>query len=323
MRPGRVRRVAAALRGLATLVIPRAVEAVVVVWLVATVVFLAMRLLPGDPAVLVLGEQADAAALARLRVRLHLDEPLYMQYARFLRGLATLDLGESLRRPGVTAARRVGDAFVPTAALGGIAVALAAVGGVGLALLSEGPWLGARRRWVDRVVTAVAGVPLLSFAPLLTYALAAKLRIVALPGDPDAGLSGLFFASGLLAVPLGAQLARLGRAALADVGRAQFLTVARAKGRGPAAVWILHALPVAGGPILTVIATQLGALLGGAVVLERLFERAGLGSLVLEAYASRDLPVLEAAVIASASLFVLTQTAASILHAAFDPRVRA
>ena len=161
------------------------------VWLVATIVFLAMRLLPGDPAVLVLGDQADAAALAGLRAKLHLDEPLYVQYARFLRGLLTLDLGDSLRRPGISAGRRVLEAFGPTAALGGLAVLLASVGGVALALLSEGPWLGERRRWVDRVVTGVASVPLLAFAPVLTFALAAKLRVVPLPGDPEAGFLGL------------------------------------------------------------------------------------------------------------------------------------
>ena len=84
----------------------------------------------------------------------------------------------------------------------------------------------------------------------------------------------------------------------------------------------LHALPVVTGPLVTVVATQLGALLGGAVVLERLFERAGLGTLILESYASRDLPVLEGAVIAAGALFVLAQGVSAVVHAAMDPRVR-
>ena len=98
--------------------------------------------------------------------------------------------------------------------------------------------------------------------------------------------------------------------------------MAEAKGATTARVWLVHALPVASGPILTVIATQLGALLGGAVVLERLFERWGLGTLILEAYASRDLPVLEGAVVASGAIFVLVQTLAVALHATVDARVR-
>src|SRR5262249_27521748 len=151
----------------------------------------------------------------------------------------------------------------------------------------------------------VAATPLLAFAPVLTYAFAARLRVVPLPGDPEAAFGGLLFASALLGLPLGANVARVSRAALDDVARGQFFGVGRAKGASFARVVFLHALPAAVGPIVTVIGTQLGALLGGAVVLERLFERRGLGTLILEAYASRDLPVLEAAVILSGALFVV------------------
>ena len=302
--------------------VARVLEASAVLLALASFVFFSMRLLPGDPAVLVLGDQASGVELAALRAKLHLDESLLVQYGRFLRGMATLDLGESLRRPGVSAMARVGEALGPTAELAGLAVLLGALAGVGLAVLAAGPWLGARRHWIERGLVVVASAPLLAFAPLVTYALAARLRIVPLPGDPDAGFGGLLFASTLLAIPLAAQVGRITRAALADVGRAQFLAVAKAKGAAASRVWLVHAVPASLGPIVTVIATQLGALLGGAVVLERLFERAGLGTLILEAYASRDLPVLEGAVIAAGGLFVVTQAMAAAVHAAIDPRVR-
>jgi peptide/nickel transport system permease protein len=295
----------------------------VVLVVLASLVFFAMRLLPGDPAALVLGDQAGEAERAALRARLGLDQPLLLQYAHFLRGLASLDLGESLRRPGVSAMARVAAALGPTGELAGLAVLFGAAGGLAAALLASGPWLGARRVWVERVLVAVAATPLLAFAPVVTYALAARARVVPLPGDPEAGLSGLAFASALLGLPLAAQVGRVGRAALADVARAPFLSVARAKGATFARVWLLHALPPSAGPIVTVIATQLGALLGGAVVLERLFERAGLGTLILEAYASRDLPVLEGAVVAAGALFVAAQSLAAAVHAAIDPRVNA
>jgi peptide/nickel transport system permease protein len=301
----------------------RVAEAAAVLLVLASLVFFAMRLLPGDPAALILGDQSDEIERAALRGKLGLDQPLWLQYARFLRGLLTLDLGESLRRPGVAAMARVRDALGPTSQLAALAVLFGAILGVGAALLASGPWLGERRRFVDRVLVAVAATPLLAFAPVVTYALAVRVHVVPLPGDPDAGFAGLAFASALLGVPLAAQVGRVGRAALADVGRAQFLSVARAKGATNLRVWALHALPPSAGPIVTVIATQLGALLGGAVVLERLFERAGLGSLMLEAYASRDLPVLEGAVVASGGLFVITQGLAALAHAAIDPRVRA
>jgi peptide/nickel transport system permease protein len=309
-------------RRVASIVFGRAAEAAVVVLALATLVFLALRLLPGDPAALVLGDQASEAERAALRARLHLDEPMLLQYARFVRGLFTFDLGESIRRPGTAAVARVADAALPTAQLAGLAVLLGAAIGIAAAVLGAGPWLGLRRGWIDRIATAVAATPLLAFAPVLTFALAARLRVVPLPGDPEAGAAGLFFASGLLALPLAAQVARVSRAALDDVARAQFLGVARAKGGSHARVLWLHALPASVGPIVTTVGTQLGALLGGAVVLERLFERRGLGTLILEAYASRDLPVLEAAVVFSGALFVAAQQAAAAAHAAIDPRAR-
>jgi peptide/nickel transport system permease protein len=301
----------------------RAAEALAVLLALASLVFFAIRLLPGDPAMLVLGEQATPAELAALRRQLGLDAPMLVQYARFLRGLATFDLGDSIRSPGHPAMVRVGEALVPTAELAGVAVALGAVVGVALATLATGPWLPLRARtWVDRGFVAVAAVPLLAFAPLLTFALAARARVVPLPGDPDAGAAGLLFASALLSVPLAAHVGRIARASLVDVSRAQFLTVAKAKGGSAVRVWVLHALPASVGPIVAVVATQLGALLGGAVVLERLFERAGIGTLILEAYAARDLPVLEGAVVAAGFLFVATQAVAAGAHAVIDPRAR-
>ncbi len=306
------------------LVLGRAIEALLVVVALASLVFFALRLLPGDPARLVLGDEASAADLARVRATLHLDEPLLAQYARFLRGLATLDLGDSFRRPGTSAMARVGDALVPTAELASLAVGIGALLGVAAALAASGPWLSPRgRAWVERGLVGVAAAPLVAFAPVLTWGLAARARIVPLPGDPDAGLAGLVFASALLALPLAAHVGRIARAALADVARAPFLTVASAKGAPPLRVWLVHALPSVVGPIVTTVATQLGALLGGAVVLERMFERWGLGTLILEAYSTRDLPVLEGAVVAAGLLFVAAQALGTAAHLAIDPRARA
>jgi peptide/nickel transport system permease protein len=301
----------------------RAGEALLVVLALASLVFFALRLLPGDPARLVLGDEAGPAELARVRATLHLDEPLFAQYTRFLGGLATLDLGDSFRRPGTSAMARVGEALAPTAQLAAAAVAIGALAGVGAAIAASGPWLSPRARgWIDRVLVGVAAAPLVAFAPVVTWALAARARVVPLPGDPDAGAAGLLFASGLLSIPLAAHVGRIARAALRDVARAPFLTVASAKGAAPLRVWILHALPAVVGPIVTVIAAQLGALLGGAVVLERMFERWGLGTLILEAYATRDLPVLEGAVVSAGLLFVAAQSLGTAAHVAIDPRAR-
>jgi peptide/nickel transport system permease protein len=308
---------------IARVVASRAIESLTVVLALATLVFFALRILPGDPARLVLGDEASETELARVRALLHLDESLAAQYVRFLRGLSTLDLGDSFRRPGTRAMARVAEAIVPTAQLAAIGVLLGAVAGIAAAVSASGPWLAPRSRaWIERILVGVAATPLVAFAPIVTWALAARARLVPLPGDPDAGLAGLLFAGTLLAIPLAAHVGRIARAALADVARAQFLVVASAKGAPPQRVWIVHALPTVVGPIVTVVATQLGALLGGAVVLERLFERRGLGTLILEAYATRDLPVLEGAVVAAGLLFVGAQAIGTMVHAAIDPRAR-
>ncbi len=304
-------------------VLAGAIESLAVVVVLASTVFFALRCLPGDPARLVLGDEASEAELARVRALLHLDEPLLAQYGRFLRGLATLDLGDSLRRPGTRAMARVAGAIAPTAELAVIAVALGATAGILAAVAASGPWLSPRFRvWIERALVLAAAMPLLAFAPVLTWALAARTRLVPLPGDPDAGLAGLLFACALLAVPLAAHVGRVASAALAEIARLPFLAVARAKGCGPLRVWLVHAVPAVIGPIVAVVATQLGALLGGAVVLERMFERWGLGTLILDAYASRDLPVLEGAVVAAGLVFVLAQAAGTAVNVAVDPRAR-
>lgn len=295
-------------------------EASLVLVVLVTLVFLAVRLLPGDPTSLVLGDDAPETARIALRARLGFDRSLAEQWVRQLAGLATFDVGTSLRRPGVPAFDEVRRAFWPTAQLSLLAVGLGTVLGVTAALASVGPWLNAGREVVHRGVLLVAAAPLLAVAPVITFLLCVRLPLLPLPGDPDSGVLGLAFAAFLLALPLGAQVARIGRAALLEVARAPFLRTATAKGATRERVWLAHALPVTVGPLSVVVATQLGALLGGAVVLEKLFERPGLGTLLLEAWASRDLPVLEACVATAGALFVLVQATSAALVAGLDPR---
>jgi len=307
-------------RRVLTAALSRSIGAALVLVALTSLVFLALRVLPGDPAALVLGDEAPESARAVLRARLGLDRSLFAQYVGFVAGLVTGNLGESLSRPGVAAFAEVFRALVPTAALAGVSVTLGAVAGVVAAVFAVGPWLGAAREWIHRAMIVVAAAPLVAFAPIVTFFFAVRTRLVPLPGDPESGLAGLLFAAGLLALPLAAQVGRMGRAALLDQVRAKYLDVARAKGASAVRVWVVHALPVASAPIAVVVATQLGALLGGAVVLERLFERPGLGTLMLNAYAARDIPVLEASVAAAGFCFVVAQGAAAAVAAVVDPR---
>ncbi len=294
----------------------------VVVLVVATVVFFAFRLLPGDPTLVVLGEQASAAERAALRTRLHLDDPLLSQYLRFLAGLVRGQAGASLRTPSRDALAVVVESLPDTARLAGVSVGFGAFVGVAAGLASVASTRRFVRRLAERGIVLAASVPLLAFAPVVTWALAVRLRWVPLPADPEAGFRGLLFAGALLGLPLGAAVGRMTRATLLEARESPFLRVARAKGRSRAALWLVHALPTCAGPLVTVLAAQLGALLGGAVVLERLLERRGLGTVLVDALAARDLPVLQACVLVSATFFVVVQALGVQLHAAIDPRAR-
>jgi peptide/nickel transport system permease protein len=300
----------------------RLLAALAVVLVVGSVVFLAFRLLPGDPGALVLGERSTEAERVALRARLHLDEPLFTQYRLFLGRLAHGRAGPSLRKPDVDAAKIVLDALPSTAALAALAVSLGAFFGIALALIAAGARRPFARGLARRAIALSSSISLLAFAPAATWVLAVRMRIVPLPADPDAGFRGLLFASILLAIPLGAAVGRITHGALAEAAASPFLQVARAKGRSELAVWLVHALPTCVGPIVTVLAAQLGALLGGAIVLERLLERRGLGTVLADALAARDLPVIEATVLVAAALFVLVQGAGMRAHAYLDPRVR-
>lgn len=172
------------------------------------------------------------------RGKLGLDRPLGAQYLSFLLGLARLHWGDSLARPGTSAFAEVGRALGPTSALAGLAVGLGALLGIAAAVACVGPWLGSRREWLHRAVLVVAATPLLSFAPLATYLLAVRLRVVPLPGDPESGASGLLFASRSVTAPRGAGgahrprgVARFGPREVPGRGRGQGrLTLARVGG---------------------------------------------------------------------------------------------
>lgn len=292
------------------------------IFVILSILFFAFRILPGDPTLTVLGEQASVAEREVVRKQLLLDRPLYQQYSHFLVKLAHGRFGASLRRPEYDAMYIVLKALPSTMALAFLSVALGACFGLSLAILS----IASKPLWVrfiiHRFITWIASIPLLALAPVTTWIFAVQLRWVPLPADPEAGWKGLSFIAILLAIPLSASVARIARAALFEQTKSLFLQVARAKGLREWNVWIVHALPVCAGSIVTVIASQLGALLGGAVILERLFERQGLGTVIAEAIMARDFSVIQASVLISAFFFVFAQSLGNWVHRGLDPRVR-
>lgn len=290
-----------------------------ILWGVATLVFLLIHLIPGDPVEIMLGETALPAAKAALRERLRLDLPLFTQYRLFLAGLARGDLGNSfVYQEAVTDSilRRL-RATVELAAAG-LAVAL-------LLALPLGTVAAVRAgRPADRLVMGAAllglSVPNFVLGPLLILAFAIGTGLFPVSGRE--GAASVILPAITLGLALAGILSRMTRASLLEVLTQEFVTAARARGLPERRVILRHALRNAAIPILTVLGLQAGALLSGAIITETIFSWPGLGRLTIEAIQSRDYPLVQGCVLTIAAIYVLVHLATDCLYAWADPRIR-
>jgi len=298
----------------------RLVQAVFVLWLAATLVFLALMATPGDPAeALLAASGATTEEVAARRARLGLDDALPLQYARYLTDLARGKLGWSWLH-GRPVGRIILEQLLPTAEL---AVAATIVGvALGLAL----GVLAAIRpsTWLDAAATAVAvlGLSTPTYWSGLLAILVFSLHLHWLPSAGEGGLRHLVLPALVLGFALSGSIARMARARVAEVMRAPFVLAARARGLPSWRVILVHVLRAALGPALAVTALQFGFLLGGAVVTESVFARRGLGRLAVEAILWRDLPVVRGIVLLGALAYVLANLASDLAQAWLDPRLR-
>ena len=312
----------------------RALAGVAVVWGVVTLVFLLLRVAPGDPASLLLGPSASPSQIAAQREALGLDRPLPAQYAAWLGRFVRGDWGTSIVT-GRTARAMLADAWPATARLVGVSLALSYLLGLGLGLLQAaraGSGTDTALSILSVTLYALPGYWLgLMLVMLFTY----QLRL--LPAFGAAGLDAEFLPPGAravdalrhLALPattltligLGG-IARFVRGAMADVGDSRFLTVARAKGLDARTVLLRHALRNALVPVLALLGLSLPALFSGAVFVEAIFAWPGVGRVLVDAVVARDYPVVLAATAVSATLVVVGGLVADALTALADPRIR-
>lgn len=278
-----------------------------------------LRLVPGDPVEIMLGESATPGDVAALRHELGLDQPLPAQLLGFLTRAARGDLGRSIafRAPvlHVVLAR-----YPATLELAAAALALALAVAVPLGVVAA-----VRPRSVaDRLVRVVslAGVCLPSFwlGPLLV--LVFSLHLGWLPVSGRGTLRHLVLPAVTLASGMTGILVRLTRTSMLAVLREDFVRTARAKGAGEWRVLVVHALRNALPPVATVAALQAGALLAGAVITETIFAWPGVGRLVVQAIDARDYPLVQGCVLAIGVGYVLVNAAADLLHGLLDPRLR-
>ena len=286
---------------------------------VLVMVFLLVRVLPGDPVEVLLGERASGTDRAALRASLGLDRPLPAQLGEYLRALARLDLGQSLRHHAPVTeliAERLPATLELTAAALALAVALALPLGVLMAVRRDA--VGGRA--ASALTLLALALPGFWFGPLLVLLFAVHLGWLPVAGR--AGMASLTLPALTLALGLAAGLARQLAANLTETLAAEHVRTARAKGLTPAQVLWRHGVRNALLPVTTLFGLQVGALLGGAVITETVFAWPGVGALTVEAINARDYPLLQGCVLLIAVIYVLVNGLTDLAYGWIDPRVR-
>lgn len=299
----------------------------VVMFVVATVAFVIVRVVPGDPAAIMLGPDATAADVAALRGRLGLDAPLPVQYAIYLGQLSSGDLGHSifLDRPVLQAiAERAEPTTLLTLMALIVAVGIGAPAGIAAAVFHG--------RSIDQITLTLAmlGASIPSFWLGLIFIQKFSVGLGWFPvsgyGEPNAGLwehiRHLMLPALVLGLINSSLIARFARGSMLDVLGEDYIRTGRAKGLSEGKVVLKHALRNALIPILTVIGLTMALLVGGAVITETVFGLPGVGNLVVSAVLRRDYPVIQGALIMIAAIYVLINLAIDLLYLLVDPRVR-
>lgn len=291
-----------------------------------TVAFLLMRLIPGDPAQVILGDYATKESIAALRRQLGLDRPLHAQYWTFLTRAVTGDFGTSLVtfRP----------AFLEVRAVFGSTIELALAGTVVSMIIGVPAGIIAavrRNRPADYVTMVLAlggmSMPVFWLGLLLLFVFSFLLGWAPATGAaPDGSLASRLSHVALpalaLGLSMGAMVTRMTRSAILEVIRQDFVRTARAKGLAETLVVGKHALRNAALPILTILAINFGVQLGGTILIEAVFARPGMGSLLVSAIYQRDYPQVQAVVVVFATSVLVVNMLVDLLYAVLDPRIR-
>jgi ABC-type dipeptide/oligopeptide/nickel transport system permease component len=288
-------------------------------WLILTMVFLLIHIVPGDPVLQMLGEDARAEDLAQLRHTLGLDRPLRVQYVRYFEGLARGDWGRSLRysapvRPIVL------ERFPATLELSLAALAVC------LAIAIPAGVFSAQRRGsrADRATSFLTllglSVPNFALGPILI--LVFSIEIGWLPVSGRGGISHLILPAATLGAALAAILTRMVRGSMIEELSSDYVRTARAKGITEAAVLFRHAFPNALIPVITIIGLEFGSLLAGTIVTETIFSWPGIGRLAVQAISARDYPLLQGCILVIAVSYVAVNLLTDLVYAVVDPRIR-
>jgi ABC-type dipeptide/oligopeptide/nickel transport system permease component len=299
----------------------RLLQAIVVLFGVSVLVFSMVYLLPGDPVLTMLGDQTAVSGdvVVNARHQLGLDRPAPLQYGHFLIHALQGDLGRSWRS----------NQAVTTIILSQLPATLQlTVAGLGLAILI-GVVLGLiaavrQNSWTDNLsmVLALIGVSMPSFWLGLLLIFLFSLRLGWVPATGYGGIQRLILPAFTLGLQAAAIIARLVRSSVLEVLRQEYIMTARAKGLAEFRVLVRHALRNALIPVVTVVGLQFGGLLGGAVIIETVFARQGIGRIAVTAINNKDFPLIQGIVLFAAVVYTLVNLATDIVYAWLDPRIR-
>jgi ABC-type dipeptide/oligopeptide/nickel transport system permease component len=288
-------------------------------WVVVSLVFLLIHLVPGDPVQQMLGEGARAGDIAALRHQYGLDQPLLTQYWLYWRGVVHGDLGHSIRlNDSVThlLVLRYPYTLVLTVTALIIALVLALPSGIAAALH--------RNRWQDQVLSVVSlfglSFPTFALGPILILLI--SIRLGWLPVSGAAGPAYLVLPAATMGASLAAILTRMIRTAMLEEMGQDYIRTARAKGLQERTVVYRHALRNAMIPILTLLGLQFGALLAGAIVTEMIFSWPGIGRLTITAISNRDYALVQGCLLAVGITYVLVNLLTDVLYLLVNPRIR-
>jgi len=310
-----------------TYTIRRLISLAISLVLISLLIFTVMRIIPGDPAQMMLGTEAEPETLEILRDKLGLDEPLIVQYLSWARGVLTGNLGDSLRY-NVPISALISSRLLVTAPLAGIAILLSIFLGV-----PTGLYAGTHRNQMGDYGVMIfsqigLAVPAFWFGILLMLIFAVQLHWFPAGGfiPWTRSVSGAFKSLILPAIALGiiraAVIARLSRSALLEVLHQDYIRTARSKGLVEHIILYKHALRNALIPIITIVAMQFAALLAGTIIIENVFYLPGLGRLAFQAISQRDLPVVQDIVLLIAVMVVGMNLLVDLTYVLLDPRIR-
>lgn len=313
--------------GIKRYVAKRTLQAIGVVYVVATAVFVAVRSVPGDPARLVLGGNAEPDELAAVRAELGLDQPIHVQYYRWMADLARGDLGDSIYT-GQSVVTSIVNAAEPTLSIGLVGITIAILIAIPAGVVSA----TRRDQWEDYVATGVAflGISMPSFWIGIVLLLTVGTAIPAIPSFGYASisegvvpwLSHVILPATAVGLPYAGIITRMTRSSMLEVLSEDYMQTARAKGLPPRLVLFKHGLQNALMPVVTVAGILFALLLGGIVAVEMVFGVQGFGRLLIRSIERQDFPIVQGSVIVISIIFVFMNLVVDLLYMSINPKIK-